>query len=163
MIPVGSVGIVKASSFIGKLIAKRQGLPYSHVVIYIGNGEVLDSTWKWTRIRPIEYWERREVTWFAPLWEFNDEEQRSLRSLAKMIRGRIKYDWWALFQILLYGTVQGRRHGLFCSYLVAEIYMVIKGWDISRTSTPWTVDVRSLFVALKDEDDFFELDWRLEL
>jgi hypothetical protein len=161
-VPAGAIGLTWVNpdtGLVGKLIARRQGVPYSHAVVSLGRGEILDQPWKWTRIRSQEEWEQdRIIDWWIPTKPFTTSEIRRLRSIAHFIDGRIQYSWRSIAGFLIKGQGSYKRHhGLFCSELVAEIYMTVRNQDFSNIEQPWNVDVRTLLSALQDERDFKRL------
>jgi hypothetical protein len=159
--PAGSVGMTRVteeSGFVSRTIARRQESLYSHAVIALGNGKVLDQPWKWTRVRSQADWEAdRRVDWWEPRRAFTVDEVRQLRSLARFIEGRVAYSWRSIIRWVVRGRGSpNRSHGLFCSQLVAEVYLTIRDVDFSGAEQPWNVDLRMLYAALQDSRDFVE-------
>lgn len=157
--PAGAVAIMAPDSTLGKLIAKRSGVDFSHVAIALGNGNTLDSTSPWTRITTEDYWKnsKRYIEWYAPVVEFSEEETRLLKSIAKMIEGRIRYGYADLAEFLIKGVPGKRGHYLFCTYLVAEMYMVIRNLDLSGCEQPWNMDIRETLQALRTSGHFVRM------
>lgn len=161
-LPAGAIGMTRVTSdsgFVSRTIARRQSSPYSHAVVSLGNGKVLDQPWKWTRVRSEEEWvQDRIIDWWLPVDPFTPEETRQIRALGRFIEGRIAYSWRSIARfVFLGGGSANRRHGLFCSHLVAEVYLTIRGVDFSRVEQPWNVDLRMLVAALNDSRDFEKL------
>jgi hypothetical protein len=161
MIPALSIGFVPPSGRIGRLVASRQdftlmnGEACSHIVVALGNGRVIDSTWKWVRIKDEAYWQKRRPEWWAPTSPLTTEEGRVLKSNAYMIEGRIGYSVNALVRgFLLGGYPEKRGHGLFCSYLAAELLLVVRDIDVSTFRKPFQVDPRALYQYIRSHDDF---------
>jgi hypothetical protein len=157
--PAGAIGMTLVegeSGLVSRAIARRQAVPYSHAVIALGNGRVLDQPWPRTRIRSEEEWrEARKIHWWVPTVPFGQEEVRKLRSLARFSEGRISYSWRSILSYLFRGrATPDRSAGLYCTQLVAELYLVIRGVDFSGIEQPWGVDVRTLLGRLRDDRDF---------
>lgn len=141
--PAGSIILTHPTrglgGFVGRTIAKRIGVPFSHTAVALGNGWVAESTWKWIKLTREETWVGKGI-WFMPPFRLSEERQRVGRSIAYFTQGRIKYSLKAgLFDFLLRGVPGGRGHGLFCSYFVAEWYMTVADVDISGVKKPWLV------------------------
>lgn len=157
--PAGAIGLTlvdSETSWVSRAIARRQAVPYSHAVIALGNGKVLDQTWPRTRIRCEEEWRsERRIHWWVPTVPFGAEEARKLLSIARFVEDRIRYSWQSIVSFVLRGRGSSkRRHGLFCTHFVAELYMVIRDRDFSGIKQPWQVDVRWLLGRLQDDRDF---------
>ena len=145
MLPAGAPGMKRPvkglKGIVGRIIAKRQGIPYSHTGIALGNGFVLESTMLYTKISPEEHWEGTD--WWELYHPLGAERQRQLRSLAYFIRDRIKYSWWDHLCMFLFKGVPGKRgHGLVCTYLVAEVMMTLLNIDMTTIKQPWNMDLR---------------------
>ena len=149
-VPAGAVGMCVKQGALGRLIARRQGgIPYSHVVLATGRGEMVHAPWRWVAHEPItRRWPRREIDWWAPRRPLTDEEARQLRAIAHTIHDRITYSWWAIASFVLLGYPTRRGHGVYCSYLVAELWRVLRDYDFSGVGRTWQVAPREILARL---------------
>ena len=151
-LPAGAVGMCRPTGIIGRIIAWRQGMPYSHAVVALGNGRVWESTWRWTRITEEPYWTERDpdqtVDWWAPTEPCSAEQERVLKSVAYFTAGRIRYGLIALLAFVIRGVPGKRGHDLFCTYGVAEMYMSARDFDFSGCEQPWNLNIRELYIGL---------------
>lgn len=156
MRPAGAVALVepKPGNVIGQMIATHEGEPHSHAIMAHGNGNIIDSTSPWTRITTESYWADHKLVWYEPIVPFSPDEARLLKSISYMIRDRIAYGYTNLVEFAFKGAPKERGHFLFCTYLVAEMYMAIRDYDISGTEEPWKVGIRKLALALRDSGNF---------
>lgn len=156
-LPAGAIGLVRPRwpNLIGQLIRIHQEVPYSHVTVALGNGLCIDQPWYWTRLRTERYWlGTGRVEWWAPTPSFRDEQARVLRSMSYMLEGRIGYSLKGIWDHLWNGS-SDRGHRLFCSYLVAELYLTAWDFDFSGgDESPWNVDVARLLQVVTGSDAF---------
>ena len=153
MRPAGAVAFIPPTKgikgIVGRIIARRQGVPFSHCCVALGNGRCVDSTVPWTRLTDESYWDRPGVEWHRPSTPLSIEQARILRSIAYFIEGRIAYSIRNLFAFLIRGVPGERSHKLFCTYLVAELYMTLCNDDLSGCGQPWNIDIRELLSAVR--------------
>ena len=168
-LPAFTVGMCRPTSGIGRLIAARQGSPYSHAVVSVGAAyQVWDdyrtarqrpkapAVWEATspkaRLTPEDYWTARPpeqaVDWWGYAPGLTRDQERALRSWAYATDGRVFYAYWELALFLLRGLPGYRGSGMFCTQGVAEAALVVLDLDLSGCMQPWNVDLRELHSAL---------------
>lgn len=163
--PSGAIGFVhKTRTFYSRAIAKHERLPYGHAAIALGNGKAFEQPFFWSKMKSDTWWEKHDekVDWWAPVQPFTPDQTRVLRSAAYLLRGRTFYDVPALFRLAGVGK-PGRGHGLFCSYLIAELYLTARDYDFSGAEKPWLVGLRDMWVALQDPADWYPLNGALSI
>lgn len=161
--PPGAIGLVHQNSWVGRRIASKQGVPYSHAIVSIGNStrngpEVLDVAPPYARIT--SYWEwgpsQRKVDWFRFADPLTEEEVRVLRAISHIMNGRIRYDYLALIRLAAgrYSMSDRRPHRMFCTHLVATVLLALRSIDIEGNEQPWNVTPRALAGALRKSPEF---------
>lgn len=156
-VPPGAVGMCLRQGVLGRMIARRQGgIAYSHVALATGKGEMVHAPWRWTAHERISRrWPRREIDWWAPRIPLTPAEMRQLRAIAHTIHGRIRYSWLAIAQYLVRGYPTCRGHGVYCSYLVAELWLVMRAYDFSGVGRTWQVAPREILARLRDPHGYW--------
>lgn len=148
-VPPGAVGMCVTQGAIGRIIAHRQGgIPYSHVVIGTGRGQMLHAIFPRARHEPIDYrWPDREIDWFAPRKPLSADRVNDLRSAAHMLHDRAWYSIRALVEFVVHGYPRKRGWGVYCSQLVGELWLLF-GYDFTGIRKPWQCDPRAILARV---------------